>query len=275
MSAAEAVISDTEPAYAHYAAAVMRARDATALVFDDLPPLLPGAVPEAIEIAGLAALCWPVPKAWFDQESVEHRLGDPDWVAARALAHHRLVEALAPAGPAVPLRFGSVHAERDGVITMLHSRAARWTAALDRLDGAAEWTLTVETAAHGPGAGEASPSAAASGAAYLKAQARARNAAAERQSRLRNRLTALHETLSRYARAVTIRDPGKAARAHGAPPPVFRAAYLLPHGDIDVARCVCADRAAAWADDGVRLALDGPLPAFVLAPLLLEGSNDA
>jgi hypothetical protein len=135
VNAAAAVRPDSETALYVYA-----------LVREDAPaPACEGAVLPGLPIAsakagGVAALFSVVPRDAFAGETAMAR--DPGWVAERASAHHRLLESLAPA-PCLPLRFGTLFADRHSLVGWLEAEAAAATAALERLQGKAEWSVSL------------------------------------------------------------------------------------------------------------------------------------
>ncbi|RIQ21486.1 GvpL/GvpF family gas vesicle protein, partial [Jiangella rhizosphaerae] len=107
----------------------------------------------------------------FGEEALARNLNDLDWLEAAARAHHAVIDGVARAVPAAPLRLATIVADDDGV----RDRLERWhdglRRALDEIAGRAEWSVKVyapETSAPDAVA-EPVPAAGApgSGAAYL------------------------------------------------------------------------------------------------------------
>ena len=101
-----------------------------------------GGVPDAGE-AALAALASLVPRALFALGDPVNRGADPEWVAARAAAHHAVVSQAHAAGTCLPLGFGTLFATTDGVRAWLAAEAPRFRRALAHVAGRHEWAVTL------------------------------------------------------------------------------------------------------------------------------------
>ncbi len=119
-----------------------------ALTLDDAPApahghaILPG-LPIAREIVrGVAALYSIVPRGAFAGDAALAR--DPAWVATCAAAHHSVLAGIAPA-PCLPMRFGTLFADRRSLTAWLTAEAAAAAPALAKLQGRAEWSVTLMT----------------------------------------------------------------------------------------------------------------------------------
>jgi hypothetical protein len=64
-----------------------------------------------------------------------------EWVAPRAWRHHEVLRDLHAAGGVVPLKFGTLCADREHVREMMRRRRDRILALLAELEGKDEWTL--------------------------------------------------------------------------------------------------------------------------------------
>lgn len=117
------------------------------------PAGLPGAGPARVLSLGgalggpLGADLWlvvaDVPLADYDAEEIERRLADMDWVSERAMAHEKVVEHFAAAGPVVPMKLFTLFAGDERAVAGLGGRREALAGILARIDGSAEWGLRV------------------------------------------------------------------------------------------------------------------------------------
>lgn len=92
----------------------------------------------------LAAITSELDSDQYDTASIEERSGDVDWVAARAVAHDRVLSWASDRGPVVPLAmFTSMFRSADGVRDMLRERASSLHAVLRRVGRGREYALRV------------------------------------------------------------------------------------------------------------------------------------
>lgn len=118
----------------------------------ELQPLMKGAVPSAIEDDGplelieassLAAVSSPVALEHYNEEALQANLSDAAWTALRAMRHERVVDYFARRASVVPLRFGTIYLEREGVLKMLRERSEEFRRNVERLRGREEWGVNV------------------------------------------------------------------------------------------------------------------------------------
>jgi hypothetical protein len=107
------------------------------------PAVLPGVAVETVQQGALAALVSVVPRCLFAADHADSRSADPDWVAERAEAHHRVVERAASNGPCLPLGFGTLFTSGAALRHWLAENAARMHRTLERLADKEEWALTL------------------------------------------------------------------------------------------------------------------------------------
>jgi hypothetical protein len=109
--------------------------------------ILPGASLAVVSgdaaAAGLAALVSPVARALFALDDPAGRAAEPDWVAARAAAHHEVVARVYAEGSCLPLGFGTLFGSVAGVQAWLALNVARFTTALAQVAGRQEWGVTL------------------------------------------------------------------------------------------------------------------------------------
>ncbi|TDD71040.1 GvpL/GvpF family gas vesicle protein [Jiangella aurantiaca] len=200
----------------------------------------------------------------FGEETLARNLNDLGWLEAAARAHHAVIDGVARAVPAAPLRLATVVADDDGV----RDRLERWhdglQRALDEIAGRAEWSVKVYAPeAFGPDVdAEPVPAAGApgSGAAYLlrrKAAATARDDALARATAVAGQV---HEELAKHAvdaRRLAVQDQ----RLTGSDTPMsLNGAYLVPADGADAFAATVAGLRDRYAD--CRFELAGPWPAY-------------
>ncbi len=108
------------------------------------PAILPGVTIAALHSQGLTALVSLVPRALFDRASPTQRTADPEWMAERVAAHHAVNVAATAAGPCLPLAFGVLFSQPEGLVTWLDTRGAALRAALKQVAGQSEWALSLQ-----------------------------------------------------------------------------------------------------------------------------------
>ena len=75
---------------------------------------------EWISVNTLAALVSRVPQSSYSEEQLAEHLTDATWTAIRAMRHETVVEYVAKRVTTIPLRFGTIYLERDGVEADAH-----------------------------------------------------------------------------------------------------------------------------------------------------------
>lgn len=114
--------------------------------------LPPGSLPPAIEddsklewvaVNTLAALVSRVPRETYNEESLAEHLNDATWTAIRAMRHETVMEYVAKRTSAVPLRFGTIYLDREGIERMLTGKARELEEIIEQLRGREEWGVNV------------------------------------------------------------------------------------------------------------------------------------
>ncbi len=111
-----------------------------------------GSLPAAIEddsklewvaVNTLAALVSRVPREMYNEESLSEHLNDATWTAIRAMRHETVMEQVVRRTSAVPLRFGTIYLEREGIERMLRERSRELEEIIELLRGREEWGVNV------------------------------------------------------------------------------------------------------------------------------------
>ncbi|HEV8632849.1 MAG TPA: GvpL/GvpF family gas vesicle protein [Chloroflexota bacterium] len=114
--------------------------------------VVPAALPDP-DVPGLAlvregsvaAAVAPVPAEEFDEEPLNRRMRDLDWLAPRAERHQAVNAALMQKSAALlPLAFGTVYRDEAGLRAMLRERQAELMRRLESVRGRAEWVVTLQ-----------------------------------------------------------------------------------------------------------------------------------
>ncbi len=88
---------------------------------------------------GLAALASLVPLEEFGAEPLRRHLEDPQWTEEKVRHHERIVEAAMVETPILPMRFGTIFLNPEGVKQMLRENAGKFREGLAYLQGKEEW----------------------------------------------------------------------------------------------------------------------------------------
>ncbi|MBW3564916.1 MAG: GvpL/GvpF family gas vesicle protein [Acidobacteria bacterium] len=98
---------------------------------------------ESVEEGGLHAIVSRVSHADFNEEALEQRTADTDWLADLALRHQGVVAWLHEKGDVVPMRLLAVFNSVDSVEDWLRSDRSRLQRIVGDLAGREEWTIRI------------------------------------------------------------------------------------------------------------------------------------
>lgn len=98
---------------------------------------------ETVEHRGLVALVSDVDLEEYGEDGLRRNLEDLAWVEATARAHDTVVQAASAAAPTAPMRLATIFLDDGGVRRQVEERYDELRAALDRVDGRAEWSVKV------------------------------------------------------------------------------------------------------------------------------------
>jgi hypothetical protein len=133
-------MSDT----AYYVYCIAESSAASSLPADSLPAAIEdGSNLEWVPVNTLAALVSRVPRAMYSEERLAEHLTDATWTAIRAMRHETVVEYVAKRISVIPLRFGTIYLERDGIEHMLVARTRELEEIIEHLRGREEWGVNV------------------------------------------------------------------------------------------------------------------------------------
>jgi hypothetical protein len=233
---------------------------------------------ETIAEGDLLGVTSVVSPADYEEGPLNEHLQDLEWLAPRAAAHQEVNGRLLELADAViPLAFGAIYRDVDGIRDVLRARAGDFTDRLRALVGRAEWIVSIEregTAAPSGGAVsalDAEIAAAPPGRAFLLGKRRDEVIRAERRTRdatVAEETWATIEALAeRVYREPLVEDPTAAAIARFS---------VLAHRDREVELGDLMRRlGASGASEGYRLRLSGPWPAYRFGGLPSERVGSA
>ena len=203
-----------------------------------------------------------VPSALFTSPDSRAGVNDPDWVAARATAHHAVVGA---AGTCLPLGFGTLFSSLAALHAWLAAQASAIDRAFTQVAGQQEWVvqLTEDPEQHATWLTQHDP-------ALLQLTQEAAVASPGRGFLLARRLSqAVHAAREGRAAAACANVDAVLASllwpSRGEPARPGRTAWaVLAPDDVDLTHSL-ADLGCRLAGTGLTLRLAGPLPPYGFA----------
>ena len=131
-------------AFAYYVYCIAESAAAAQLPAGSLPAAIEeDAKLEWISVNKLAALVSEVPHKTYSENSLAEHLTDATWTAIRAMRHETVVEYVAKRTSVIPLRFGTIYLERNGIEQMLTEKAREFEEIIEHLRGREEWGVNV------------------------------------------------------------------------------------------------------------------------------------
>lgn len=243
---------------------------------------LPAAIEEGTKLEWvvndeLAALSSQVPLASYSEESLAEHLSDASWTAARAMRHETIAEYVAKRAGIVPLRFGTIFLERDGIAAMLSEKGRELREILERLRGREEWGVNVfcdqnvllsSITSVSPVLRELTERAAQAppGQSYLMQKKIETLKVDEARAALNRIIEEIEKSLAGESEdAKRLRVLKVEATEHGELKAKF--AFLIKKSDFDRFRDAAESLAQEHQPAGVRLELTGPWPAYNFAQI--------
>lgn len=250
----------------------------------DMPLGVAGEPVRRVDASGLTAVVGTVDLLEFGEEALRRKLEDLDWLAGAARAHDHVVNAVAQAGPTVPVGLATVFSGDDTVRALLDVRCTDFVRALRHLAGRSEWGVkayadssaaakresgagadaTGSGSEPGSGSGNESASEQAPGAgtAFLK---RRRAQLAEQQSAAKNsaeRADSIHARLTRLSAGSRRYAPQSPALTGRRDRMLLNGAYLVDDGRIGAFHSAVAAIDSEVRRAGVRVEVTGPWPSY-------------
>ena len=255
-------MSDDEQSTGRYLYAVCRALDPS--VLEGIPGL-GGHRLEAVVHQDLVAVVSTVAMEDFGEEPLRRHLEDLDWLEKTVRVHDEVVRAVATRAPTAPMRLATICFHDAAVRARLREWYVDLAHVLDRIEGCAEWSVKVLSAAPPPGSGEARSEDPVSGADYLLRKKALAEQRLTQDASLAEAARRIHEALALLARASRVL-PAQDPRLSGHQGTmVLNAAYLVPDDEHE-AFAALVDRLCT-SDDRVVVDSRGPWPPYSFAML--------
>jgi len=242
---------------------------------DPAQPLFP------IMAEGLMAAVSHVPAKKFNEDALNKLVTDLTRLAPFVVRHENAVRTLSEAAAAVvPMTFGAVYREPDGVLQFLATEARRLQSLLDAVRGQQEWGIKVfaDPAKLRDAAEQSSPAlraldaeieAAGPGKAYLLQRKRDEMLAAATRDLLRTALRDLLEGIEGECTASRLEDiPSDQA---GPTELVLKAAFLVEKGDAARFQSRVDGLTRSLVQHGLSVELTGPWAAYSFTGATLNG----
>lgn len=240
-------------------------RNAAPPSLDGVPEGLPQTAP--VRLLPLDGDLWLVvadaPLPEYGGERIESRLSDLDWVSERALAHERIVEHFAAAGPVLPMKLFTLFHGDERAVAHLRERREEIEQVLDHIAGRVEWGVRIlfredmarQRAVTEAGAGERP----ASGTGFLLRKKAEKESARDLAARVRAEVDRAWEELARQAVDARRREPvpGEAGARL-----LLDAAFLVPSGDGADFEAEVRRLAERLAGEACEVTLTGPWPPY-------------
>ena len=243
-------------------------------VLSDAPHGIDRAPVRSIVRGDIAALVTAVDAELYSGDAPAERMGDPEWLTPRAVAHDAVITWAADRDAVVPFSMWVMFSDEQSVSTMLHDRHDEFREMLDRVGGARELCVRIsadQTALANAaermddrlGDLERQADVASPGQAYLLR----RKLAELRKSATRDVASRIaghaHTVLSDRSRESVARDSVAHDRSVSNEPGVLLdAAYLVDNARYDSFRSALTELMATYGPAGLSFEFTGPWPPY-------------
>lgn len=220
---------------------------------------------ELVVCGQLQAVVCTVDLAEYGEEPLRRNLEDLGWVEHLARTHDEVVRAVGGRGTVAPMRLVTIYADDARVqeqVGVLHDGLV---AALDRVEGCAEWSVKVYAATVAPPPEQPAVERATSGAVYLqrkREQATARRSADEQSTQIAQEIHDALAGLADAARTLAPQDPRLSGRSE---PMIHNGAYLVPDAHAGTLAATVESLTAQHPD--LSFEIQGPWPPYSFAVL--------
>jgi hypothetical protein len=208
----------------------------------------------------LHAIISDVPGEVYSSAAIEAGFQDLTWVSEMALAHEAVVEHFAARRTAtvLPMKLFTMFTSADRAISSLQRQRQVLTSALRRLRGCTEWGVRAVRAPRALRTPGPPAQAITSGAMFLAAKKRERDAAHTASRDTSEAIESVIQMLAPLSRDQRLRTDHPPA----AVPPLLDAAFLVPASRRTRFRAAARRAAANCRKAGIQLTLSGPWPAY-------------
>lgn len=199
-----------------------------------------------------------VPLDRYGAGPLEASLRDLEWVSAAAVAHEAVVEHFAQLRgvTVIPMKLFTMFSSAARAVAEMRRRRRPLASLFEKLQGCEEWGVRILRGT--PRAARSDAARPATGAAFLAARKRARDASLEGLRASAEAADGAYALLSEIAADRRRRDEGPS----GVAPPLLDAAFLVSVRRRARFRAAAARAARQVSRQGARLTLTGPWPAY-------------
>jgi hypothetical protein len=206
-----------------------------------------------------------VPAGDYDEDAVARGLRDIDWVAARAVAHERVVEQFLRARAVLPMQLFTLFTSDDRALAYVSHNRRRIDRVLARVEQQHEWGVRFTFEDTGPAPARrprgARAARAETGTSYLTRKRDQREVDRIRLTRARTDGNRAFRAMSRQATAARRRKATEQGASRGSRL-LVDAAFLVPVARTAAFRAALRREARALGASGVAVALTGPWPPY-------------
>jgi hypothetical protein len=224
-----------------------------------------------LEVGAVAAIVSEVPAGDYEDDALNARLEDLEWIGERGLAHERVLDWFIGRAPVLPLSLFSLHRDERRATERIEGESESFVRILRRLAGGKEWGIKLwrRDAEASAGIDEHSPSlqalgrtidAAPPGKRFLLEKKREAMRAEELRAASKRVAHEAFSELSEVAQAAVsaplppASPEGKALLLH--------AAFLVSDDDFESFQRVAGDLAGRYSRAGFEIELTGPWPPY-------------
>lgn len=203
-----------------------------------------------------------VPLNRFNETAINRRLSDLDWVSRAAVAHEAVVESFVKAAALVPMRLFTIFSNDTRALEHIARDHERLQTILKRVARHDEWGIRVvldRARAIVPRANRTRGTEL-SGAGYLAGKKAMHDASTALATRSREVVSELYDDLSRQASLARRRGARELPLKGG--PLLLDAAFLVDRSRVRRFRSALVREARRLDQDGYRVTLTGPWPAY-------------
>ena len=91
----------------------------------------------------LCALISPVPADEYNEEALNHRLQDLEWLTPKVRHHEEMIRYAMDFHPVIPVRFGTIYTSVERVLEILRNGYDEFCSHLDFISGKEEWGIKI------------------------------------------------------------------------------------------------------------------------------------
>jgi hypothetical protein len=195
----------------------------------------------------------------FSEAALAERMRDLDWVSRWALAHEAVVESFLGRGDVLPMKLFTLFTSDERAAKSIASDRAKLEGIFRRIAGRLEWSVRVTLDARQIRRIAPRGKAPAGGRDYLASKQRQRSGTRADLARAVRTADGIHRRLGKVAAESRRERPAPTAGTFRV---LLLADYLVPISRTRTFTAAAGKAAAALADDGYRVVVSGPWPAY-------------